>query len=619
MAEAQLRAVLWHVRGLVATPGTTGQSDGTLLRAFTGANDQAAFAALVKRHGPMVLNLCRRLLRQEQDAEDAFQATFLLLARGSESLGGQPSLAGWLHGVAYRMASNARRMAGRRRRHEGRAAAMHAAGPEWEVMWREVQSILDEELEHLPDIYREAFVLSCLENRKGADVARTLGVKEGTVRSRLAKARTLLQRALTRRGVSLPALLAAGFVVPTAQVGVPASLFRSTLRAATLAATGNSAAPGAVSANVAALLQGATRTMTTMKTATVLLLTLAAFATGIGALAYQEATVTATGAPRAPVSQPPAKEPVKVPAPDGKEVEALEINGRVVNPAGQPVEGAKLYLIDDMRMKTTLAPLTTSGADGRFHFTVPAGQVALSTLLSNRWDHVHVLATAKGFGPALEAVHDPAATGERTLRLAADDLPIKGRVLDLEGKPVVGAKVRVEHLSAPRKGDLTAWLEDLKASKDGVPSEHRNLASAYGRPIAALFPEVTTDTAGRFQLKGVGRERVVGLNISGPAIETRRVRVYTCPGETIRCARHKEDVELSTLTYYGASFDHLAGPTRPVVGVVRDKDTGKPLAGATVQPLQNAIEVMCGWCESLHTLTDKEGRYRLIGLPKSDA
>src|SRR5262249_7419252 len=170
-------------------------------------------------------------------------------------------------------------------------------------------------------------------------------------------------------------------------------------------------------------------------------------------------------------------------------------------------------------------------AEGRSRFALPLRQVRLSAGLTTPWYHLFVMATARGFGPAVASVADPAAAGNQTLRLARDDVPIRGRILDLEGRSVAGAKVRIESLIARNKGDLPASLASLEASKDGFQSENEHLRGLYGQGIAALFPEVTADREGRFELRGVGRERVVNLTISGPTIETRQVRVRTRPGK----------------------------------------------------------------------------------------
>ncbi len=174
MATAQLGAVLRHIRNLPADQKTNEQTDGELIRAFMTRKDQAAFEIIVKRHGPMVLQVCRGVLGNVHDAEDAFQATFLVLAQQSASIRKKESLASWLHGVAYRMATNARRAAARRRKHEQQASPTQAADPALRAAWQELQALLDEEIEGLPESFRGPFVLCCLENKSSAEAARGL-------------------------------------------------------------------------------------------------------------------------------------------------------------------------------------------------------------------------------------------------------------------------------------------------------------------------------------------------------------------------------------------------------------------------------------------------------------
>jgi RNA polymerase sigma factor (sigma-70 family) len=197
-------SVLENLRQVVAPE----PEDGELLRTFLDGANQAAFEILVRRHGPMVLRLCRRFLGNVSDAEDAFQATFLLLARQARSIRNSRSLGSWLHGVAYRMASNIHRATSRRRRHEQRAVSSEPTDPVVSASCREIQAVLEQEIEALPDSYREPFILCCLENLSSAEAANRLGLTEAAVRNRLTRARKRLRAQLARRGVSLVAALA---------------------------------------------------------------------------------------------------------------------------------------------------------------------------------------------------------------------------------------------------------------------------------------------------------------------------------------------------------------------------------------------------------------------------
>src|SRR5262249_30444525 len=162
--------------------------------------DEGAFAALVARHGAMVLRVCRWVLRQEQDAEDAFQATFLVLARNTASIRQRDTVGDWLHGVAYRTAMKAKRGAARRRSLEaGRRAWTPGAGRS--PPWDDVQAVLDDELRGLPEPFRAAFTLCVLEGKTGPQAAAELGCSEGTVASRLARARGPLSAGRARRGI----------------------------------------------------------------------------------------------------------------------------------------------------------------------------------------------------------------------------------------------------------------------------------------------------------------------------------------------------------------------------------------------------------------------------------
>jgi RNA polymerase sigma factor (sigma-70 family) len=243
MATKQLGKVLRELEGF-AGPG-----DGELLERFLGCRDEAAFGALVRRHGPMVLGVCRRVLRNEADAEDAFQATFLVLVRRGESVWPRNMVGNFLYGVALRTAQQARRAAARRRAKE--ACAAPPPGPKADP-WDGLREALDRELSRLPDPYRAPLVLCDLEGKTRSEAARLLGWPEGTVASRLARSRKLLARRMARYGPTLAGGVWAAIVSSgMATAAVPPSLVLSTTRALA----------GPVPAPVAALTAGVLRSM----------------------------------------------------------------------------------------------------------------------------------------------------------------------------------------------------------------------------------------------------------------------------------------------------------------------------------------------------------------------
>jgi RNA polymerase sigma factor (sigma-70 family) len=187
--------------------GTDGRSDRELLERFRSSRDEAAFAALVHRHQHMVRSVCRSVLRHCQDSEDACQAVFLVLAKKAESIRDGNAVAAWLHGVAFRIASQARKRAARRRLCERRAATVEAS-PGDDLSWREVQCVLHEELQRLPQKYRLPLIACCLEGRTRDEAARQLGCTFGALKGMLDRGRELLRKRLERRGVTLAAALA---------------------------------------------------------------------------------------------------------------------------------------------------------------------------------------------------------------------------------------------------------------------------------------------------------------------------------------------------------------------------------------------------------------------------
>ena len=272
--------------------------------------------------------------------------------------------------------------------------------------------------------------------------------------------------------------------------------------------------------------------------------------------------------------------------------ETVRVRGRVLGPDGKPVAGAKVYL-------NTFGPLprgypvrATSDEGGRFEFgfTRPNRPTGPSD------DPIgQVLATAEGHGFDVGSV-GAGDTEDITLRLIKD-VPVSGRVLDPEGQPLAGVKLAVVSVSAPLE-DLEAYLKAVRIG-DYEPT----FAKQWSGPLPGQQAVLTTGADGRFRLAGVGRERVIRLQLEGPGITSAYLNVMTRAGKEV--TGHRRNV-------YGSSFDYLAVAARPVSGVVRDKDTGKPLAGVSVES-QAAWGTDSPLCR---VVTDQEGRYELLGLAK---
>ncbi len=255
--------VLRHLRTLYRCGVVGPLSDEQLLERFLAHRDETAeeaFAELVQRHGPMVLGVCRRVLGDAHEAEDAFQATFLVLARKATSVVRREKVANWLYGVAVRTAREARVRARRRSREERVSTPVHVEPPD-EGFPEELRTILDEELARLPARYRGPVVLCELEGLSRPEAARRLDIPEGTLSSRLSRAKTRLRDRLARRGVAVPvAALTTALIREAQAISLPLSLIEATVGAATRVAAGASAA-SALSAPVASLSEGVLNAM----------------------------------------------------------------------------------------------------------------------------------------------------------------------------------------------------------------------------------------------------------------------------------------------------------------------------------------------------------------------
>jgi RNA polymerase sigma factor (sigma-70 family) len=582
MTRLQLSTAVHHLRRLAA-PAPADRTDEQLLDAFRQHNDEGAFAVLVRRYSPLVMSVCRRTLGHEQDAEDAFQATFLVLARNCASIRKQGSLAAFLHGVSHRIAMNSRRSMARQRLRDQHGARAEASLPGEDITWREVQALLDEEVEALPEAHRRVFVLCGLQGVSKHEAARQLGLKEGTVSSRLARARRQLQARLQGRGVTLSTLMAAlDLTSGGGQVGVATV---ETTAAWAVAYAAGACLRSAVPARVASLADGVSATMLVSNTriVTALVLLVGLLAAGAGLL-------------RRPGTQEAiAARAIAAPAEDTKKKAAaqtqVEVRGRVVGPDGKAIRGVKV----EARLQSsgrpdgaTRAGTATTTADGRFVLSFKKGPS----------DSVVVTATAAGFG--LDWADTLPTKGEEmTLKLVKDQ-PITALVLGLEGQKVKDARLSVVRIEAP----ATATLAEHFAEEEMGKFRSRRLA-AWALPEA--LRTATTDASGRLRLAGLGQERKIVVVLEGSSIASTEAWVLTRPQRLTTWQK--------VIPVYAADFRHLAAPARPVAGVVRDRATKKPLAGLTVRSEKLANQFWWG-SRYVVTRTDAAGRFRLVGLPK---
>jgi RNA polymerase sigma factor (sigma-70 family) len=595
MTSTQAGTVLRHLRQRSAGPAQP--PDDQLLGRFAADRDPEAFAALVRRHGPMVLNVCRSVLGHEQDAEDAFQATFLALARKAGSIRRPGAVAGWLYEVAYHVSARARASAARRRARERKAPPMPPADPTFDITLRDLHALLHRELRRLPEKYRVPLVLCYLEGRSHEEAAAQLGWSRGTFRGRLDRGREHLRRRLAARGLALSGLLCAA-VAPR-------------VTAEPLVGVAVRAASGSPSPRASALADAAARSMLAakLKGAAVLLAAVCLAACGVAVTAGAGGPI-----PQGKSGDLPKLAAVPARPQAAADKDSLTYAGQVLGPDGHPVAGAKLYVTHQggyFRQPEPAPERGAAGSDGRFGFAVPRAQ------FDDRRGAV-VVATAPGFGPGWVSLPPGRPTGELTIRLVADDVPITGQVVNLEGKPIPGVTLTVWQIYAARDDDVGPWVKDAAAKAGLVLDLERK---HFPRYTTAVCPRATTGADGRLRLTGVGRNRLARGIIEGPTVATQHVSILTRPGKPIEVVSHKGNREYgeadTVTTYFGSDFRVAAAPGQPVVGVVRDADTKQPIPGVTVRSHSQRIgpSQFRGVDPVVRTTADAEGRYRLLGLP----
>jgi RNA polymerase sigma factor (sigma-70 family) len=300
MVQATLGDVLQYLRITCDTSQAADLTDGDLIERFLVQRQDWAFAVLMQRHGPMVLGVCRRVLGDADGADDCFQATFVILVRRAAAIKKKASLGPWLHGVAHRVAVRARVQAARRQSRERKAQVMPCAGPLDELTWRELRSILDEEIGRLAEKYRAPLVLVHLEGKSYRQAAEELGWARGTLVNRAARGRQLLRQQLQRRGIALSAAsLAVVLEEKAAGAMVSAQLTINTGLAATKLTAGATLSATCLSTRASALAEQTLPSMACAPTKKAVVLGLAVLlAIGMISFAFHQA-----GAAKLPIEQ----------------------------------------------------------------------------------------------------------------------------------------------------------------------------------------------------------------------------------------------------------------------------------------------------------------------------
>jgi RNA polymerase sigma factor (sigma-70 family) len=540
MVDRQANVVLQGLCKLVEAQAAQ-LSDGQLLQRFAAGRDEAAFAVLLQRYSRLVYSVCRNVLRHDHDAEDAFQATFLVLARRAGAIRSDQAIGSWLYRVAYRVSIKARTAAERRRRQESQAAQPPEARPTGDLAWRELQAMLDRELNRLPDKYRAPFVLCCLLGKSKTEAAADLNWKEGTVSSRLSHARQLLRTRLARRGVTLSALLSGLAISEQGDAGtVPPRLIAAVqdaaprfLRGETIATT-----PAVLARSV---LRGMAATRLTVACAFAAIVSLAGVA---AAFAFQRpidpVQPVSFGAPAAGPPIVAASEPAE----DG--LHQLVVRGRVVDGDGKPVAGADVAMLADedraaghrdfhALTRRRVVAVAKADAEGRFQFLTPRPVVRM------REDRYCI---ARGEGQAVnwQRLQTLLPVPPVELKLEKGQT-LHGRIVDANGKPAAGVTLR---------------FGGFRRASDPLPVVSEDIAApAWPAPIV-------TDDEGKFALKGILRNATVFLQIQDD-----------------RYGPHWLAVKSGDTEMTDAGTIKLPSP-RVLEGTVLADDNFKPLANASV-------------------------------------
>ena len=566
--------------------------------------DEAAFAALVNRHTGMVLGVCRRVLSTIQDAEDACQATFLVLARKAKTGRWQPSIANWLYTTARRVASKANRATARRRKREARIAPPAPVSALDQMTGREAFAALDEELSKLAPIYCESLVLCYLEGLTRDEAAVRLGIPAATLKSQLERGRKKLADALTKRGIVVGSGLLAVAATSSARASSPR------LVESILATIGSSP-----SSSVAALAVEVTVNGFVANAKWLLLATITLTVIGFGL-----ASMPIAARPQKPVQLNAKPETNQATKPKPAEDERI-IRGKVLGADGKPIE-AELSLV---WIAAKPQALGKTKADGTFQVTVP---------LAHNEEGGWLVARALGHGPDFYPTgisYSPESmtrTSNLTLKLPKEQ-QIRGRILDTQGKPVTGGLVLVTCIStfdseASTRTHLTNWATTTNQQGGSPPEGDRDLwfSEHIGDSGENRSPyRTTTDQDGRFEMAGIGAGQMVQLSIKGKGMGNKEIVILNNPGfDPNPINKLARDSEIKGFPIANKWHLHVLDPVivmekeKIIRGTVTDHE-GKPRAGVRVLFFRSNLREINPGRNS--AITDKDGHYQTQGALKN--
>ena len=525
MHNGQLKGVLRHIRNMVGAGQTRDLSDPDLIDRFVQDRDEAAFAAILERHGPLVLGVCRRSLRSEHHAEDACQATFLVFARKAASIRKRESLASWLHGVASRVARKLQADIKRRAARDVSVTDLIRPDTTNEISWREGLAVLDEELNRLPATYRASLVFCYLQGRTHEDAARELGCSLGALRGRLERGRECLRRRLVKRGVAIPAALVGTTLVSTqATAAVPATLAVVTVKAAVTFARGRTV-EGIVTAPVVQLTEGVIKTMSVTKIKMLGMLGVALGMVCAGVLVGAARSEREEAVVRPALAGAPA---VAVHPGDDEAGAATDHTTRVIirDVAGKPVAGARVFwaaMIQPPLSGIAMPkgqqndPELKCIADGK---TDAQGKLDLHGRYGPRdFAAMMLMVQAPGYGMAGKRFGDDKNAIEVTLR---PGLKITGQLLTPAGAPAKGVRVRLQ--------SITSGMEE------GVGLSRNDEKPPFDWPN-----NIVTDDQGRFTIGGFcdGADAQLTVSHDEFAVEDLYISSKPAARRGISCFRHQ--------------------------------------------------------------------------------